>query len=110
MFVLKHIRMKKIISKIRIISQDGGDFAFFFELEDLYSKLSGVKDKYGENMEFIEIGKNIQLDNEILKVKDINLKFENIDANIKHTDKKVNSTPSNLSVEFIITVEFISRG
>lgn len=101
--------MSRITTNIKIISSGGGDFACFFEKEDLYAKLSGVKDSYGENMEFIEIGDNIQLNNELLKVKDINLKFENIDINTNHLDKSESSTPSNLLIEVIITVEFIRR-
>jgi hypothetical protein len=101
--------MEKITSKISIISPDGGDFAYFIEKEDLYSKLSGIKDSQGENMEFIEIGDNIQLNNELLKVKNINMKFENIDINTMHFEKTESTTPKNLSIETIITVEFIRR-
>lgn len=101
--------MQRINSSIRIISVNGGDFACFFEKEDLYSKLSGSKDILGNDIEFIEIGKNIQLENQILKVIDINIKFENIDLNKNHMDKTKNSTPKNLIIETIITVEFIRR-
>jgi hypothetical protein len=101
--------MNKITTILKIINPDGGDFACFFEKEDLYSKLSGVKDDYGENMEFIEIGDEIQLNNELLKVKNINLKFENIDINTNHQAKSESTTPKDLLIEVIITVEFISK-
>ena len=101
--------MNRIKTNISIISQDGGDFACFFELEDMYSKLSGEKDKLGENMEFIEIGKAIQLNNDLLKVTDINLKMENINFETKHHDKTEKSTPKDLIIEIIITVEFIKK-
>lgn len=97
------------ITAIRIISKDGGDFAYFTEIGDLYSKLSGIKSPLGENMEFIEIGKTIQLNNENLKVLDVNLKFENIDFTTYHFAKTEKSTPKNLIIEVIITVEFISK-
>ena len=96
-------------TKIKIINDEGGDFAYFQRKEDLYAKLSGVKDPYGEDMEFIEIGKNIQLNDEILKVTNINLKFENIDLQIQPFDKTEDTTPKNLNIEVIITVEFIKR-
>ncbi|WP_458626492.1 hypothetical protein [Winogradskyella sp. PC D3.3] len=96
-------------TNIRVISTDGGDFGCFFEIEDLYAKLSGVKDTYGENMEFIEIGNHIQLNDNLLKVVDINLKFENIDLTTKHFNKSKNSTPKNLIIEMIITVEFVKK-
>lgn len=101
--------MDRITTNIKIISEDGGDFAYFLEKEDLYSKLSGLKDTFGEDMEFIEIGENIQLNNQILKVIDINLKFENINLQTKHIDKTEKSTPKNLIIEVIITVEFIKK-
>lgn len=101
--------MNQIKTNIRIISPDGGDFAYFLEIEDLYSKLSGEKDALGEDMEFIEIGNNIILNNDILKVIDINLKFENIASNINHFDKSESSTPKNLIIEMIITVQFVEK-
>ena len=96
-------------TNIKIINKEGSDFAYFTSKEDLYAKLSGVKDTYRENMEFIEIGKNIQLNDEILKVIDINLKFENIGLQIKPFDKTEETTPKNLIIEVIITVKFIER-
>lgn len=99
--------MKKLNTNIRIISTDGGDFANFFEKEDLFSKLSGVKDPQGENMEFIEIGNVIELNNQKLKVININLKFDNINRRLEHSDKTEILTPSNLIIETIITVKAI---
>lgn len=96
-------------TNIRIINEEGSDFAYFTSKEDLYAKLSGEKDPYGEDMEFIEIGENIQLNDEILKVIDINLKFENIGLQIKPFDKTEGTTPKNLIIEVIITVKFIER-
>ena len=95
------------ISAIKIINDEGRDFAYFTDQIDLYSKLSGTKDPFNEDMEFIEIGKEIQLNNQILKVKDINLKFENIKFEIKHLDKTVENFPRKLIIEVIITIEFI---
>ena len=45
--------MSRVQRNISIISSDGGDFAYCIDEKDLYSKLSGVKDIHGENMEFI---------------------------------------------------------
>lgn len=101
--------MERIKSNIKIISKDNGVYKCFFEKEDLYSKLSGIKDSLGNNIEFIEIGGNMQLENQLFRVTDINLKFENIDYNIKHNDKTEASTPKNLIIETIITAEFIKR-
>ncbi|MDC6367222.1 MULTISPECIES: hypothetical protein [Flavobacteriaceae] len=97
--------MSRVQTNIKIISPDGGDFAYFTDKKDLYSKLSGVKDEYGENMEFIEIGQHIQLNEHTLKVIDINLKFENIDIKTKHIEKTEESMPENLIIEVVITVE-----
>lgn len=101
--------MSRIKNNISIISSDGGTFAYFLEVEDLYSKLSGVKNTYRENMEFIEIGKNIQLNDELLKVMNINLKIENIPTETSHFDKSEKSTPKDLNIETIITVKFIQK-
>lgn len=97
------------INAIKIINENGADFAYFTDKDDLYSKLSGIKDPFGENMEFIEIGKTIQLNDDVLKVIDINLKFENIDLYIKHSDKKEKIAPRNLIIEVIITIEFLGK-
>ena len=99
--------MKIIDTNIKVISSDGGDFANFLEKEDLYSRLSGVKDPNGENMEFIEIGNIIQFNNQNLKVLDINIKLNNIDKTIEHRNKKKSLTPPDLRVSIIITVENI---
>jgi hypothetical protein len=101
--------MKRINTNINIINSDGNNFANFREKEDLYSKLTGVKDKSGENMEFIQIGDKIECCDNILKVTDINLKFENINLNTKHKDKNQDSMPENLIIEVFITAEFIDR-
>ena len=101
--------MNRITTNIRIDSEDGGNFGYFTEKEDLYSKLSGVKDTLGDNMEFIEIGKNIHLNDKILEVLDINLKFENINLQTQHKDKTEETTPKDLMIELIITVKFIKK-
>lgn len=98
--------MKRIKTNISIISNEGGDFGYFMELEDLYSKLTGVKDPI-ENMEFIEIGKEIKLNNQVLEVLDINLKFDGIDKNISHQEKRSGLMPSNIIVEIFITVKHV---
>lgn len=97
--------MSRLITNIRIISRDDVDFAYFMDQEDLYSKLSGVKDDDGDDMEFIEIGNKIKLNENTLLVKNINLKMEPIDINEKHIEKTTESMPSNFRVEVIITVE-----
>ena len=88
--------MDRIKSNIKVRSEEGGNFAYFLEKEELYSRLSDIKDNLGNDIEFMEIGENILLDNQMLKVIDINLKFENIHSNIKHNDKTEISTPKNL--------------
>ena len=97
--------MSRVQTNIRVVSSDGGDFAYFLEQKDLYASLSGIKDPYGDNMEFIEIGKNILLNEHTLKVVDVNLKFENIDIETKHIQKTEKTTPKNLIIEVVITVE-----
>lgn len=97
--------MNKIKNNLRIISTSGGDFACFFEIEDLYSSLSGLKDPLGENMEFIEIGNIIQLNNQKLKVLNINLTLNNISNRITHLEKNDNNFPKNICIETVITVE-----
>jgi hypothetical protein len=95
---------------IKIISEDGGDFALFFEKEDLFFKLKGFEDPQGEKMEFIEIGKNIILNNQILKVIDINIKFENIKLNRTITGYDYNKSEfEDFSIETIITVKYIKN-
>lgn len=101
--------MKDINVNVSIISPDGGDFAYFFSKKEMYEKLSGIKDDAGDNMEFIEIGRYIYLNDDKLKVLDINVKFDNIDHNIHHKDKTENSMPKNLIIELIITVQFIEK-
>ena len=101
--------MKDINVNVSIISPDGGDFAYLFSKKEMYEKLSGIKDDIGDNMEFIEIGRYIYLNDDKLKVLDINVKFDNIDHNIHHKDKTENSMPKNLIIELIITVQFIEK-
>lgn len=97
--------MNRLITNIRVISTDGGDFGYFMDREDLYSKLSGVKDSLGDNIEFIEIGDIIQLNEHSLKVRNINLKLEPINSDISHIQKTQNSTPSDFRIEVVITVD-----
>ncbi|MGC6430752.1 MAG: hypothetical protein ACON5F_06905 [Jejuia sp.] len=97
--------MSRVVTNIRIISPNGSDFAYFIDKRDLYSKLSGAKDLQGDNMEFIEIGDNIQLNENTFKVLDINIKFENINIETKHIQKTEESMPDDLIIEVIITVE-----
>ena len=52
---------------------------------------------------------SIYLNDDKLKVLDINVKFDNIDHNIHHKDKTENSMPKNLIIELIITVQFIEK-
>ena len=101
--------MKDININVSIISPDGGDFAYFFNKREMYEKLSGIKDEVGDNMEFIEIGRYIYLNDDKLKVLDINVKFYNIDHNIHHKYKIEISIPKNLIIELIITVQFIEK-
>ena len=56
--------MKDINVNVSIISPDGGDFAYFFSKKEMYEKLSGIKDDVGDNMEFIEIGRYIYLNDD----------------------------------------------
>lgn len=99
--------MGNIKTNIKIIREDESRIDYFLEKQDLYSRLSGVKDSYGENMEFIQIGENIQLEDEIYNVIDINLKFEGINITSKHKDKRKEFTPEDLFIEVIITAELI---
>ena len=97
--------MNEIKSIVHIISTDGGDFDYFTDKEDLYTKLSGIKDTEGNNMEFIEIDNIITLNNQKLRVLNINIKLANIDNNTKHLDKKQSNFPKEFFVETIITVD-----
>lgn len=95
---------------IKIISEDGGDFALFFDKEDMFFKLKGVEDPNGEKMEFIEIGRNIILNNQILKVIEINIKFENIKLNRTITGYDYDKSEfENFNIETIITVKYIKN-
>ena len=97
------------INAIKIINEEGADFAYFTDKLDLYTKLSGAKDSMGENLEFVEIGNTIQLNDEVLKVKNINLKFENVDFEIQHSQKLENPMPTNIIIEVVITVKFVGK-
>lgn len=101
--------MNKINCSISLINENEEKIEYFYEINDLYSRLSGVKCKFGDDIEFIEIGNDIQLDNLILRVIDINLKFENIYSQTKHKDKSANSIPKDLITVLVITVKNIGE-
>ena len=95
---------------IKIISEDGGDLALFFDKEDMFFKLKGVEDPNGEKMEFIEIGRNINLNNQILKVIDINIKFDNIKLNRTITGYDYDKSEfEDFFIETIITVKYLKN-
>ncbi|WP_339714562.1 hypothetical protein [uncultured Kriegella sp.] len=98
--------MSRIKTNIRIESEDGGNFGYFMEREDLYSKLSGIKD-INDDMEFIEIGDKIQLNEHTLMVKNIHLEFAPVDLNTRHIEKTEDTMPSNFRIEVVLTVDNI---
>ena len=91
---------------IKIITEGNVDLAYFTDKEDIFFKLKGVEDPQGENMEFIEIGKTIILNDQELIVKDINIKFEDIKINRKLNKFEINKDEfKDFFVETIVTVK-----
>ena len=78
--------MNGIKSIVHIISTDGGDFAYFTDKEDLYTKLSGIKDTEGNNMEFIEIEsiEEIEYNGEVIDLSVEDDESYNIESIIVH--------------------------
>jgi hypothetical protein len=101
--------MNKINCSISLTDEDGILIDYFSEINDLYSKLSGVKSKFVEDIEFIEIEDDIQFKSQVLRVVNINLKFENIYSQTKHKDKTANSTPKDLIFVVVIIVKNIAE-
>ena len=97
--------MNKINCSISLTDEDGILIDYFSEINDLYSKLSGVKSKFVEDIEFIEIEDDIQFKSQVLRVVNINLKFENIYSQTKRKDKTANSTPKDLIFVVVIIVK-----
>jgi len=101
--------MNKINCSISLTDEDGILIDYFSEINDLYSKLSGVKSKFVEDIEFIEIEDDIQFKSQVLRVVNINLKFENIYSQTKRKDKTANSTPKDLIFVVVIIVKNIAE-
>ena len=94
-----------INANIRIINQEGGSLAYFTDKKDMYTKLSGIKDSKGENAEFFEVGKKLQLNDNIFEIRNINVKSVDINNHISHSNKSNDNFSSEYYLELILTVE-----
>lgn len=98
--------MDFIKSNIRLAHKDGADLAFFTELSDLYTSLSGIKDNVETTSEFIQLDDIILLNGKELKVVDITFRLENISNEITSEIKAVSNMNSNFKTQIDILIEY----
>lgn len=98
--------MDIIKSNIRIAHKDGADLAFFTELCNLYTSLSGTKDSIETNSEFIQQGDIIQLNGKELKVVEVILRLENIENEMEPNMKLSSNMNKRFKTQIDIFIEY----
>jgi hypothetical protein len=98
--------MSKIETNILLEHISGGTLGYYKEKEELFTELSGLKDK-SDGGEYINIGDIIFFQNKKLKVQKIDVKLANISREIYHENKPETDVPTDFKVEIGIFVEYM---
>lgn len=98
--------MNYIPGIIRIAHKEGADIAYFTDITDLYTNLSGKKDNIDTLTEFIQVGDIIQYKDKNLKVVEVYLRLQQIDFGIEHIMKNKENLNSRMNIQVEIFIEY----